>query len=74
MLEWGHDWIVVETSLAVLAPVGRDPLEWGHDWIVVETIWCFRAQNKIDLLEWGHDWIVVETLGMAHPDVPTVTA
>ncbi len=38
-LEWGHDWIVVETQWIVHDPaVGVSAtLEWGHDWIVVET-------------------------------------
>ncbi len=37
-LEWGHDWIVVETPLWQRSSRRTWVLEWGHDWIVVETL------------------------------------
>ncbi len=36
-LEWGHDWIVVETRRRAIHRHAIGRLEWGHDWIVVET-------------------------------------
>ncbi len=36
-LEWGHDWIVVETRTPPTLMQKLITLEWGHDWIVVET-------------------------------------
>ncbi len=61
-LEWGHDWIVVETRLGRFTYPSLRSLEWGHDWIVVETVQQpFASLIVSGVLEWGHDWIVVET-------------
>ena len=61
-LEWGHDWIVVETDDSRTRVREAVELEWGHDWIVVETGPERGALRDELVLEWGHDWIVVETV------------
>ena len=62
-LEWGHDWIVVETPTPPMVRSFPWGLEWGHDWIVVETFRPTETKTSPWGLEWGHDWIVVETRG-----------
>ncbi len=61
LLQWGHDFDVVEDMPMCIQPTtGLPELQWGHDFDVVEDD---PDAALVDLglkLQWGHDFDVVE--------------
>ena len=60
VLQWGHDKIVMEVSLNIIANLAALMLQWGNDKIVMEVLAIIKDCVPKYSLQWGHDKIVME--------------
>ena len=60
MLQWGHDWVVVEMVVCYTTYAAPGLLQWGHDWVVVEMRGPVPIRSLASVLQWGRDCVVVE--------------
>ena len=61
LLQWSHNFCVVETQPAGSAAYTRYDLQWSHNFCVVETASVALKGTAGAILQWSHNFCVVET-------------
>ncbi len=61
VLQWGHNFFVMEILHTSGTVVDLSKLQWGHNFFVME-IWNFLLRGTLDEeeLQWGHNFFVME--------------
>ena len=66
VLQWGHNFSVMEMTYDQKADKRVLKLQWGHNFSVMEMKIVFEMYGSDIALQWGHNFSVMEMYQPAH--------